>query len=44
MTHTDEAALQTASTGRASLPQAMDRFVSGAFRLRGRANRSEYWW
>ena len=28
----------------ASLPQAMGRFVSGAFHLRGRASRSEYWW
>ena len=27
-----------------SLPQAMGRFASGAFRLRGRASRSEYWW
>ena len=28
----------------ASLPQALGRFLSGAFRLRGRASRSEYWW
>ena len=29
---------------RASLLIAMERFVRNAFRLRGRAGRSEYWW
>jgi len=29
---------------RASLLIAMERFVRNAFRLRGRASRSEYWW
>ncbi|GGF04900.1 DUF805 domain-containing protein [Mycetocola zhadangensis] len=29
---------------RATVLQAMAAFVSGAFRLRGRASRSEYWW
>ncbi|MGB4777856.1 DUF805 domain-containing protein [Microbacterium sp.] len=28
----------------ASLPRAMERFCTHAFRLRGRASRSEYWW
>jgi uncharacterized membrane protein YhaH (DUF805 family) len=35
--------MHAASVPGASLSQAMSRFVSGAFRLRGRANRSEYW-
>lgn len=29
---------------RSSLPEAMSRFVTGTFYLRGRASRSEYWW
>jgi len=28
----------------ASAPQAMSRFCAHAFRMRGRASRSEYWW
>jgi uncharacterized membrane protein YhaH (DUF805 family) len=34
----------TAPLLRASLRQAMSRFGDHAFRLRGRASRSEYWW
>ncbi len=34
----------TAPLPGASLPQAMNRFVGHAFRLRGRASMSEYWW
>jgi uncharacterized membrane protein YhaH (DUF805 family) len=37
-------AVSTAPLPNASLPQAMRRFVAHAFRLRGRASRSEYWW
>lgn len=37
-------AVSTAPLPSASLGQAMRRFVAHAFRLRGRASRSEYWW
>lgn len=44
MTYTGGASTDTTPAPGASLPQAMSRFVSGAFSLRGRASRSEYWW
>lgn len=44
MTYTQVAATDEGPPPRVSLPRAMVRFVSGAFHLRGRASRSEYWW
>ena len=44
MTYAGVAATDEAPWPGASLLQAMGRFAGGAFRLRGRASRSEYWW
>ncbi len=44
MTYAGVAATDETPWPGASLLQAMGRFAGGAFRLRGRASRSEYWW
>ncbi|MDW4571632.1 DUF805 domain-containing protein [Microbacterium sp. M3] len=44
MVYTDVALSTSAPLHRATPLQAMGRFVRCAFRLRGRASRSEYWW
>jgi len=41
---TGSPALRDAPLRNASLPEAMWRFSDNAFRFRGRASRSEYWW
>lgn len=42
--HTTDTTVDTAPWQSASMVQAIARFVGHAFRLRGRASRSEYWW